>query len=622
MEAAKKRNIRSGTEYDHLFPAASVDTHTIMRHAEVSDTVGFIPDVVSKTLDHTKKIAAKLKGYNDYDTCRNIWHFVYNHIAYKKDKDGYEQVRSPARSWHDRRDGVDCDCYATFISSILSNLKIPHLLRITKYNRDYFQHIYPVARLPGKTEVIIDCVTDKFNYEVPYSEKKDFIMDLQYLDGIDMEGLEADFLQQSSLSPLSSVSGENESMDYVDDMHGWDDRGDREDRGDGLGRAHKKKKKATHEAFEDFIDHGDSVPAYGVKKKKGFKKLLNFVNKVNPATVTLRNGVLAAMKLNIAQLPKRLRWSYLTPNEARKKGIDIERWKQLVSVRQKLDNIFFGAGGKPENLKKAIMKGKGNKDKALHGLEAFHPHVYDHNSYDAMSVHTPLHQLLGADIFDSENERIEGFGELGEPLTMTAVAAASGVIASLVKMLKKVGDIFKGKGAHSSDFNSKETQDAEKDIPGTDPSSQKSGDSSGDNNEDNTTKLQNKNSGTPDSGGDGDSPTDPKDKRMALTKTNATDLSVDNQDTDTGKSDSSTPPGADTFWSKNKKWLLPASIGVGGIALVAAGIAAMKGHGKHKPVHGIPNNPIHPIHPIHHGKKKNHHRKKKGKPKNVDKVQW
>ena len=89
----------------------------------------------------------------------------------KKDAEGYEQIRSPARAWHDRFSGVDCDCYSVFISSILSNLGIAHTLRITKYQRDYFQHIYPIVPFQNGY-ITIDCVTDRFNYEVPFSEKK------------------------------------------------------------------------------------------------------------------------------------------------------------------------------------------------------------------------------------------------------------------------------------------------------------------------------------------------------------------------------------------------------------------------------------------------------------------
>src|SRR5436190_22728663 len=105
MEARGKRNIKPGDEYDRLFPSSENDTETIRRNANVYDTVSFIPNVVAKTLDQTKRIAEKLKGRSVCDTCFNIWHFVYQHINYKKDQEGYEQIRSPSRTWHDRSRG-------------------------------------------------------------------------------------------------------------------------------------------------------------------------------------------------------------------------------------------------------------------------------------------------------------------------------------------------------------------------------------------------------------------------------------------------------------------------------------------------------------------------------------
>src|SRR5258706_11190049 len=189
MQATKNRNISSGLPYDEQFPEASGIISTIKKNATLEDTVKFIPKAVRETLYQTQKISERLKGKTVYETCSNIWHFVYKHIQYRKDKEGYEQIRSPRRSWRDRLSGVDCDCYSTFISSILTNLGIPHRLRITKYHRDYFQHIYPVVK-NGAREIVIDCVTDKFDYEVPFSEKKDYPMDLQYLNGFDSDGME------------------------------------------------------------------------------------------------------------------------------------------------------------------------------------------------------------------------------------------------------------------------------------------------------------------------------------------------------------------------------------------------------------------------------------------------
>ena len=53
-----------------------------------------------------------------------IWDFVYQHVQYKLDDPGYEQVRRPLRTWLDRKRGADCEDYSVFISSILLNLGV------------------------------------------------------------------------------------------------------------------------------------------------------------------------------------------------------------------------------------------------------------------------------------------------------------------------------------------------------------------------------------------------------------------------------------------------------------------------------------------------------------------
>jgi hypothetical protein len=313
MEAGRKRNIRSGEGYTHLFPKAEGENKTIRKNADVTHTVAFIPKVVHETLHHTKAIAKRLKGTTTYETCSNIWHFVYQHISYRKDQDGYEQIRSPARAWHDREKGVDCDCYSVFISSILTNLQIPHILRITKYHRDYFQHIYPVVVLNGK-EIPIDCVTDQFNYEVPYSEKKDYPMDLQYLNGFDESDLGQLFGKKKAKAKTASA----------------------------ILPVPKKTTSLLSKLKGKKPDSSSPVRTIQPKeKKKGLiKKVVNKVNKVNPATVLLRNGILAAMKLNVKNIAKRLRWSYLTPQAASSKGIDPAKFQRLLATRQKLEKIF------------------------------------------------------------------------------------------------------------------------------------------------------------------------------------------------------------------------------------------------------------------------------------------
>ena len=594
MEAKELRKIRSGAGYDHLFPRANAGDHTIKKNAAVTDTVTFIPKVVNETLHQTKGIAPVLQVATVYGTCNNIWDFVYNHIAYRKDKDGYEQIRSPSRTWRDRSRGVDCDCYTTFISSILTNLGIPHQLRITKYSRDYFQHIYPVAMDNGK-EIVIDCVTDKFNYEVPYSAKKDYPMDLQYLDGIDNADNRYDML-------MNGTSGLEE-----------------------LGKLFKKKKKSGNSGGGSAApDDGNTAPGSGAKKKKGLKKLLNKVNKVNPATLALRNGVLAAMKLNLFNISKRMRWSYLSANQAKAKGINLDKWKKLVQVRQKLENIFYGAGGNPDNLKKAMLKGKGNKDNAVHGLDGI-GRIYDHN-VNAMNVHTPLQQLLGDELFYAENP-LSALGELGDPVTGATVTAASGVLAVISEMIKKIGDIFGGKGKESGDFDAAANPDGD---AGSSDTKAGSGDgssndtNSGDGSNTGTNTATGKNSGnsnlpaTTNSGGNS-SQNNTTDNSGSGNSGNSdgggSSTPAKKQDSGAGDDDSKEAAkkgGSDKdedkkgMWEQHKKWIVPVGIGVAAITIIGIGAAMMKPHPpakSGKPVNGPPK------------KGRNHQRKASGKKK-------
>jgi len=529
MEAAKKRVIERGTHYERLFPAATGVIKTIRENAGVGDTLSFIRKIVPATLDQTKEIAAALKGRTVYDSCRNIWQFVYTHIAYKKDRDGYEQVRSPRRSWRDRAQGVDCDCYTTFISSILSNLRIPHVLRVTKYYKPHFQHIYPVVQYHSRS-IILDCVTDYFNYEVPFSEKKDVKMNLEYLDGLD-------------------ATAYSSAEDQV--FAGSDEFGE-------LGLFGRRRKKRQAAAEVDPMANPDAVPGTGKKKKKGFfRKLLNVTNKLNPLTLALRNGLLAAMKLNIAKLGSRLRWSYLSPNAAKAKGIDMTRYAQLVRTRQKLEDIFSNAGGNPANMRKAIIKGKGNRDHAVNGLLGLGAVQMD-DGVMSMNIHTPLPQLLG-EIYYDENVRgmegFEGFGELGEPITLATVGAAAGVIAAIASSLRKIGDIFKGKKTEGSeDFSEEAAATAANEVTAVKNAVPAA-----------TANNPVANAAAATFSAEDNTPA------AAIAHTSSTAVATNDTGTDTG--DSNTPAGKKNFWESNRKWIIPAGIGVAviGIAVKMAG---------------------------------------------------
>lgn len=174
LVAAYNRPLRNGEKFNHLFPSPVKTDNIVMSDGNVEDTVRIMLSMVDKYKDETKAFAKFIKGKSTYDTAKRLWAFMYHHIQYKPDKEGVEQLRTPARVWADRNEGVDCDCYSNFIASTLANLDIPFSFRITKYGgKSYFQHVYVV--IPQKKgEILIDVVLDKFNEEKPYSDHKDF----------------------------------------------------------------------------------------------------------------------------------------------------------------------------------------------------------------------------------------------------------------------------------------------------------------------------------------------------------------------------------------------------------------------------------------------------------------
>jgi hypothetical protein len=540
--------VKSGKEYDYLFPKALLMTIVKKEGATVKDTIKFIPNVVHDTLFHTAKIAKLLKGNTVYETCHNIWDFVYDYIAYKKDERGKEQVRSPARTWHDRgnNQGVDCDCYTVFISSILSNLKIRHKLRITKYSEDHFQHIYPIVPLSNGSYITVDCVVRNFDYEEPYSEKEDTNMDLEYLNGVD------DTIANKSIEALG-LSGQYNDKEGMEELNR--------------------------------ILSGDS--GMGDLGKKGalknvLKKGLHLTNIVNPATATIRAGILLSSKLNILKIGERLKWAYLSDEEAKKKGIDMGRFAKLKKVKDKLEKIFYGMGGNPKNLKKAILSGKGNKNHEVNGLG------YLPDDMDGIDENASTETILGTEMYNDELSGVETENDGLGIVAATAIASATGVMGIIAGIIKSVGGIFPKRSGGGSGTNDDSSGG------GNDGSGTASTDTSGGGDT----------SGTNDTAS-GNVTTAGTNNNAALRKTNApattTPATTDDTTTDDGSDTASTntsanrstntSSGATTnqngkqngFWQKNKKWITPTAIGVSGLAAILTGLHFYKKHKEESP---------------------------------------
>jgi hypothetical protein len=399
---------------------------------------------------------------------------------------------------------VDCDCYTTFISSILTNLQIPHTFRITKYNRPQFQHIYPIVPTGNGKYITIDCVVDKFNYEEPYTQKQDTKMDLEYLNGLD--GDEILFTENTSNLDAEELMG-NDDLLYGE-----------------LGR---RRQNANAPAIRG--------------KPKILSKVLHAVNKANPATALLRNGFLASMKLNLFGVAQKLKWAYLSDAEATKRNIIPSKFAKLKAVRAKLESIFFGAGGEPENLKKAILRGKGNRG-------------HEVNGFDEINEYSSLSELLGYEY--------DGVDGLGEPATATAIASASAVVGAIAALMKSIGNIFPAKNAEgASDFTENNTDKS--------PTSEVS--------------ISESKTVPPSITAEGKA--NPESNVAPSTNENGNaEIAIKVADGNGAENaDGKTPTDENGLWEKNKKWLKPTLIGVGSLGVIYLGYKAMSGGASAKP---------------------------------------
>lgn len=178
-----------------------------------------------------------------------------------------------------------------------------------------------------------------------------------------------------------------------------------EDDTDQLEGLHGKKRKSKKQA------KNNKRTAKKAKRKQKRRKVWGFLKRFNPALSAMRNGVYAAAKLDMKKMSSRLRYGYLSPQEAQKLGVDLNKHIKIKKTLNKLERTIEKLGGRKKNLKKAILKGRGNKDRKvpLNGVVPFESYFYD--------------DLNG----------------LGEVATATVIAAATPIILATLAMVNKSG---------------------------------------------------------------------------------------------------------------------------------------------------------------------------------------
>ena len=225
----------------------------------------------------------------------------------------------------------------------------------------------------------------------------------------------------------------------------------------------------------------------------------------------------------------------------------------MVKVKEKLEKIFYGAGGNPDNFRKSMLSGKGNKNRdiALFGLG-----YMDDAALLEITPTTTVEHLLGTEMFHSENveglEDFQGYHGLGEPISASAaIASASGAVAAIAAIIKGIGNIFhpEANAEGAKDFSEQQISKPD-DITATDTANAVKDVAKMNNN---VTPTTSNNTDNPDTTNDGSN----------------------NKDND--------PKNKETFWDKNKKWIKPAASVAAGVTLFAIGYMALKPHHQQLP---------------------------------------
>jgi hypothetical protein len=178
-----KRRIKNGDEFNHLIEKPK-GQKVKFKKGDTFYSVSMMKVWVETFYNQVAKLSQIMKGKTIQETSDKIHYFLYYDIQYQAD--GVTQnLRSPANSWFNRREGIDCKSYSIFASSVLMNLGIKHYIRQIKqpkFNPKQFTHVYvvvPFNQISGKLDKghsIIDG-TIQSNKEPSYTDKKDVFMD-------------------------------------------------------------------------------------------------------------------------------------------------------------------------------------------------------------------------------------------------------------------------------------------------------------------------------------------------------------------------------------------------------------------------------------------------------------
>ncbi|WP_430933249.1 hypothetical protein [Saccharicrinis sp. 156] len=221
------------------------------------------------------------------------------------------------------------------------------------------------------------------------------------------------------LSDIEEKLAENGLIKYDSEaIQGLAELDEIDDEIDGLGR----RKRRRGRFFKALRRVGKGIKKAAKKVGKVAKKVVKAIIRFNPLSIAIRGGLLAALRLNMFGIAKKMQYAYLPDNLASKYNIDPAKLRKIKKVHGKVRKLFNGLQGKEKNLRKAIIKGAKQKssDFSLKGMDGV---LGDLQALESMGDLAEL-------------------GTLGAVATAASVTAASGVLAKIGSWLKPIKNIF------------------------------------------------------------------------------------------------------------------------------------------------------------------------------------
>ncbi len=356
------------------------------------------------------RLASHLKADNVLQSAFNVWHWLHTNIKYNYDTPGEEEIRTPARSWADRENGVDCDCIAVFTACLLGAMGYKPKFEIVAFNNSpKYSHIY--VNLDGAA---IDRVLPVFLAR-PENITKTKIMEIPVFelsgtaDGgfSTLNGIYADTLLKVNSGTANAQDSMNLRKTQVllglqkSDPQAYklaailmpfvvaiDDNGSYYFANDKIAEIAENADKKLYSlkisganvaAFDEFFNSivGD-LKNISVRLERGNGKTIvtisftnpqndtynvegEYVKKdmlaINPDFLTMRNALKNLIAVNYYDLATRFAVGLMTEVNAVQAGYTPETWQKAVEATNKLKKLWTLLGGDVETLVQVIESG-------------------------------------------------------------------------------------------------------------------------------------------------------------------------------------------------------------------------------------------------------------------------